>query len=280
MQMRHSKPRSSQRDPPPQADNEVFLVAEQRKARRRVAELERDNTESPIMATEWLEPLPQAPSGRASPFDILTREWTRPTRQPPRAWRHENEEIRTYLNGFQQRIAELEDQLAKAEHKIAGLNASCMERDQQQEMDRNAFRKMSAYIEKLEQDCRRLRAERNDQRQTIAGLGGDNERLEDKIYDLEQKCHALEKDLGKVTGERDIYREEQNVYRQERDTFRKDLDDLLARLPPSSYPARARKSRRSSRSSHSSTTYVASSRGSSNEGRSSQQSTSIRFRWI
>ncbi|KAJ9500601.1 hypothetical protein H2202_003817 [Exophiala xenobiotica] len=278
--IQHSKPRPSQRDPPLQADNEVFLVAEQRKARRRVEFLERDNTESPIMATEWLEPLPQAPSGLASPFDILAREWTRPTRQPPRAWQHENEDIRTYLNRFQQRIAQLEGQLAKDQHMIAELQASCRERDQQHEQDRHAFRRMSAYIETLEQDCQRLRAERNKQRQTIAGLNRDNEELDDKIYDLEQKCHSLEKGLGKVTGERDRYREERNTNRQERDTFRKELDDLLARLPPSSYPAPARRSRRSSRSSHTSTTYVASSRGSSSEGRSNQKSTSIRFRWI
>ena len=234
MQTRHSKPRPSQRDPPLQADNEVFLVAEQRKARRRVEFLERDNTESPIMATEWLRPLPQAPSGLASPFNILAREWTRPTSQPLRAWQHENEDIRTYLNGFHQRIQQLEGQLTKDQRMIAELQASCRKWEQQHEQDRDDLRKMSANIGTLEQNCEMLLAESNKQRQTIAELKRDNAGLrtegkkqrqtiaeldwDNKV--LEQKCLSLEKGMRKVTGERDRYREE-------RDRYGEELDDLL-----------------------------------------------------
>ncbi|KAL6248870.1 hypothetical protein RBB50_003933 [Rhinocladiella similis] len=263
--IRHSELGPPQGDHRVQVDDEVFLVDEQRRARRRVAELESQDPESPVVATEWLEPLPQGPSGRASPFDILARQWTRPANRPPQpqAWRREDRDIRSYFDTLQRRIAQLEGQRQADEHTITELRASF---EQQHEHDMAEIRKMSARVERIEQECQRLQNEAEEQSKTI-------DELDHECDVLESQVQSLSRDLKRVRADRDRYR-------NERDTCRRDYDNLVKKLPPTSFPTPAGRSRYSSGSSRTSSTYVASSRSSSKDGRPSSQNSSIRFRFL
>lgn len=230
-----------------------------------MAELESRDPESRVIATEWLEPLPQGPSGRASPFDILARQWTRPANRPPQpqAWRRDDRDIRSYFDGLQRRIAQLESQRQADENTIAELRASF---EQQHERDMAELRKMSARVERIEHECQRLQNETEEQSKTI-------DELDHECDVLESQVQSLGRDLRRVRVDRDRYR-------NERDTCRQEYDNLVKKLPPTSFPTPAGRSRYSSGSSRTSSTYVASSRSSSKEGRPSSQSSSIRFRFL
>ncbi|KIW20084.1 hypothetical protein PV08_00659 [Exophiala spinifera] len=246
---------------PPHGDSRLqpageTLVDEQRRARRRVAALESQDPESPVVATAWLDPLPQPPSRHAT-FEILARQWTTNRPPQPQAWQRDNRDntnIMSYVAPLQRRIAELERQRQEEEHNIAEMRALFQ---QQHESDMNEIRKMSARVERIEQECRRLQNETEEQRKTID--------------ELDHECDLLEMEVESLRADRDRYREQRNKYRR-------DYDLLVQKLPPTSFPTPAARSRRSSGSSRTSSTYVDSSRPSSKDGRPSSQSSSIRLR--